>query len=76
MEKLILIALAWGAWSGLLALISPLHRCPRCKGARAVRFRRGMSPCPRCKGTGKALRRGAKFIHRTVRSLRSRNDKT
>lgn len=51
----------------LACLVSPTCRCPRCKGKRAITARRGMRPCPRCKGTGRAYRRGARLVHKTVR---------
>jgi DnaJ-class molecular chaperone len=54
-----------------VVLVNPLHRCPRCKGRRAVASGRGMAPCGRCKGTGKAMRRGARLVHRAVRSRRN-----
>ena len=54
----------------LVVRVSPVHRCPACKGRKAVAAGRGMKPCRRCKGTGKAARRGARIVHRAARGRR------
>lgn len=51
---------------GLLCLVKPMHRCPRCKGRKVEQRRRGVRPCGRCTGTGKARRIGAAYVHRTI----------
>jgi DnaJ-class molecular chaperone len=60
------IALAGLVVYGLLCLVKPMRRCPRCKGRKVVQRRRGVRPCGRCKGTGKARRIGAAYVHRTI----------
>lgn len=64
-RELLVAVVAVIVWA-LVCLASPTCRCPRCKGKRAIAARRGMRPCPRCKGTGRAYRRGARLVHKTV----------
>lgn len=50
----------------LVVLVSPVHRCPRCRGQRVVTGRRGARGCRKCKGHGRAYRPGAARIHRLL----------
>lgn len=57
---------AAAVWLGVLA-VSPLHRCPRCKGRKITQSRRGgFTPCRKCKGTGRACRLGAVRVQRAL----------
>jgi hypothetical protein len=56
----------------VLVAVSPMCRCPRCKGRKVAQGRRGARPCGRCKGTSMARRRGARFVHRVIRGWRQR----
>jgi hypothetical protein len=66
---LILLALGLLAGYVLLVLVSPLHRCPRCKGTRIDRT--GMRPraCRHCWLTGMRYRPGAQLIHKVFWSV-------
>jgi tRNA(Ile2) C34 agmatinyltransferase TiaS len=70
MTTLIVLAALGVAVYLLLVRVSPLHRCPRCKGKRVAAGRRGLVACPRCKGTAKARRAGARLVHRAAGSRR------
>jgi ribosomal protein L37AE/L43A len=70
MDGLIVIAAIGAAGYLLLVRVSPLHRCPRCKGRRVTTSRRGVRQCRRCKGTARARRPGATLVHRAARDRR------
>jgi DnaJ-class molecular chaperone len=64
-----LILTGFGAAAGyvLLLAVHPVHRCPKCKGYKAVPHRSGGHvPCPKCRGRGRAPRRGAHLVHRML----------
>lgn len=58
----VVVAIAWT----LACLVSPTCRCLRCGGSKVERKGRRVRPCRRCKGTGRAYRRGARLVHKTV----------
>jgi hypothetical protein len=62
---MVLLAVLVAVLYGLLALVKPHHRCPRCKGTGIVR-QKGKRPrgCPKCKGRRKVQRPGARMVHR------------
>jgi DnaJ-class molecular chaperone len=70
MEGVVVMAAVGAVGYLLLVRVSPITRCPSCKGKRVRTSGRKARPCRRCKGTGKAARRGARLVHRTARSRR------
>jgi hypothetical protein len=67
MMTLLGVAAAGVAAYGLLCLVKPMRRCPRCEGRKVRQGRRGVQSCGRCKGTGEARRAGAAYVHRAIR---------
>jgi ribosomal protein L37AE/L43A len=50
----------------LLIAVCPVHKCPKCKGARVIRNGKRASLCVRCKGAGRTYRRGATLTHQLL----------
>ena len=49
-----------------LVLAHPVHKCPRCRGAKVVRKGNRHTMCRWCKGHGKTGRLGGHLIHRVL----------
>jgi methylphosphotriester-DNA--protein-cysteine methyltransferase len=66
MTHFIIAGLVLGVGYLLLVTVSMMHRCPACRGKRAVAVRGGFRPCKRCKGMGRTPRLGATLVHRAL----------
>jgi hypothetical protein len=62
-HRLIAAALAVPAYV-VLCLAHPVHKCPRCRGARVVKKGNSHPMCRWCKGQGKTKRLGGHLVHR------------
>jgi hypothetical protein len=69
----ILAAFAAAVVYALVALVHPVHRCPRCKGKRVIVTgkgkRRRSKACRMCKATGRTRRLGSTTISRFAWSV-------
>jgi hypothetical protein len=59
-------AAVFGGGYLLLLLVHPVHRCPSCRGAKAVPHGKRFRPCRRCKGHGRGYRHGGILVQRAV----------
>jgi hypothetical protein len=62
--RLVLAVVAGLVVYGLVLLVSPTRRCPKCHGERVIRHGRRAVECPRCHARGRVLGRGAGLVHR------------
>jgi hypothetical protein len=53
----------------VVAVVHPVHRCPRCRGERVIKGRRKPRRCGTCKGTGRTRRLAAGPVTRLAWSL-------
>ncbi len=50
----------------VLCLAHPVHKCPRCRGAKVIRKGSRHKRCRWCKGHGRTRRLGGQMFHRLV----------
>lgn len=62
-HRLVAVAAAGPAYVALV-LVHPVHKCPRCRGAKVIRKGSRHKRCHWCKGHGRTRRLGANLAHR------------